>query len=132
MRLAPSLALSLFLLATPIAAQDVDCANATAQVELTYCAEQDWMDADADLNAAYKAAMALMKQIDADLPQDEQGAAANLKAAQRAWISFRDAACAAEGYLMHGGSAEPMVIYGCRAGLTKVRAADLWLLAQTY
>ena len=132
MRLAPSLVLSLCLLATPIAAQDVDCANATAQVELTYCAEQDWMDADADLNAAYKAAMALMKQIDADLPQDEQGAAANRKAAQRAWISFRDAACAAEGYLMHGGSAEPMVIYGCRAGLTKVRAADLWLLAQTY
>lgn len=126
------LALSLCLAATPIAAQDVDCSNASAQVELTYCAEQDWMEADADLNAAYKAAMALMKQIDADLPQDEQGAAANLKAAQRAWISFRDAACAAEGYLMHGGSAEPMVIYGCRAGLTKVRAADLWLLAQTY
>ena len=126
------LALALCLLAAPLAAQDVDCANATAQVELTYCAEQDWMTADADLNAAYKAAMALMKQIDADLPQDEQGAAANLQAAQRAWISFRDAACAAEGYLMHGGSAEPMVIYGCRAGLTKVRAADLWLLAQTY
>jgi uncharacterized protein YecT (DUF1311 family) len=126
------LALSLCLLATPIAAQDVDCANATAQVELTYCAEQDWIEADADLNAAYKAAMALMKQIDADLPSDEQGAAANLKVAQRAWISFRDAACAAEGYLMHGGSAEPMVIYGCRAGLTKVRAADLWVLAQTY
>jgi uncharacterized protein YecT (DUF1311 family) len=126
------LALALCLLAAPLAAQDVDCANATAQAELTYCAEQDWMTADADLNAAYKAAMALMKQIDADLPQDEQGAAANLKSAQRAWISFRDAACAAEGYLMHGGSAEPMVIYGCRAGLTKVRAADLWLLAQTY
>ena len=126
------LALALCLLAAPLAAQDVDCANATAQAELTYCAEQDWITADADLNAAYKAAMALMKQIDADLPQDEQGAAANLQAAQRAWISFRDAACAAEGYLMHGGSAEPMVIYGCRAGLTKVRAADLWLLAQTY
>lgn len=126
------LAFVLCCAATPLAAQDVECANAMAQVELTFCAEQDWISADADLNPAYKAAMAMMKQIDADLPKAEQGAAANLKTAQRAWIAYRDAACAAEGYVMHGGSAEPMVIYGCRARLTQARAADLWSLAETY
>ncbi|WP_151720408.1 lysozyme inhibitor LprI family protein [Gemmobacter serpentinus] len=110
-------------------AQDVDCANAMAQMEMTYCAEQDWMRADADLNDAYKSAMAAMKAIDAALPQDQRGAEAHLRAAQRAWVTFRDEACAAEGYQMHGGSAEPMVIYGCRATLTRQRAKDLWVLA---
>ena len=119
------------LVCLPVAAlaQEVDCGNAMAQAELTYCAEQDWNGADDDLNDAYKAAMAVMKAVDADLPADQQGAAAHLKAAQRAWVSFRDEACAAEGYMMHGGSAEPMVIYGCRASLTRERATGLWHLA---
>ncbi len=116
-------------LAMPVDAQEVDCGNAMTQAELTYCAEQDWNGTDDDLNDAYKAAMATMKAVDADLPADQRGAAAQLKAAQRAWVTFRDAACAAEGYMMHGGSAEPMVIYGCRAGLTRQRADGLWQLA---
>ncbi|MBT9245199.1 DUF1311 domain-containing protein [Gemmobacter fulvus] len=120
---------ALVLAATPALAQEVDCAKAVAQMELTYCAEQEWMTADADLNDAYGAARDLMRQVDAGLPEDQKGAEANLKAAQRAWITFRDAACAAEGYMMHGGSAEPMVIYGCRARLTESRAEDLWQLA---
>ena len=103
--------------------------STSIQAEMTYCAEQDWNGADQDLNDAYKAAMTLMKAVDADLPANQQGAAAHLKSAQRAWITFRDEACAAEGYLMHGGSAEPMVIYGCRATLTRQRAESLWMLA---
>ena len=96
--------------------------------ELTYCAEQDWMTADAALNDAYQAAMAAMKQVDSGLEAKDRGAVVNLRAAQRAWITFRDAACAAEGYPMHGGSAEPMVIYACRARLTDQRAEDLGYL----
>lgn len=125
-----ALALAVLTLApTIVAAQEIDCAQAMAQVELTFCAEQDWQRADADLNDAYKAALALMRQIDAGLAADQQGAEAHLRAGQRAWVSFRDEACAAEGYVMHGGSAEPMVIYGCRAGLTRQRAEGLWQLA---
>lgn len=124
------LVLALCLFAMPAAAQDVDCANAEAQVELTYCAEQDWMTADADLNDAYKAAMTAMKNVDANLDAQDRGAVENLRNAQRAWITFRDAACAAEGYPMHGGTAEPMVIYGCRALLTQQRAEALWYLAE--
>lgn len=116
------------LLPAPVWAQ-VDCANAVAQMEMTFCAERDWQAADADLNRAYAAARGLMRQIDANLPRDQRGAEENLKEAQRAWITFRDKACAAEGYLMHGGSAEPMVIYGCMAHLTQQRAADLWSLS---
>lgn len=121
----------LTLLALPAAAQEVDCANAQAQVELTFCAEQDWQAADAELNDAYKAAMAAMKDVDSYLDARDRGAAAYLRDAQRAWITFRDAACAAEGYQMHGGTAEPMVIYGCRARLTRQRTEDLAYLAET-
>lgn len=115
-------------------AQDAppDCSNATeeqlanmAQQEMNFCAEQDWMDMDAVLNLAYKEAMARMKSFDADLPKSERGAEENLRNAQRAWVTFRDAACAAEGYAWHGGSAEPMIIYGCRARLTRQRNDDL-------
>ena len=128
MRCISSVALALAA-ALPAAAQEVDCQNAMSQMEMTFCAEQDWQRADRDLNDAYKAAMAQMKSVDSNLPKAQQGAAAHLKAAQRAWVTFRDEACAAEGYLMHGGSAEPMVIYGCRANLTQQRAEGLWQLA---
>lgn len=107
---------------------DVDCTNTLFQQEMNACAELDWMDADADLNVAYAAAMAVMKGYDADLAISERGAEATLRAAQRAWIGFRDAACAAEGYAMRGGSAEPLLIYGCRARLTQQRTEDLRLL----
>ena len=117
---------------TLASAQEVDCESAEAQVELTYCAEQDWVAADEDLNEAYQAAMAVMKEIDAGLPKDQQGAAGFLRDGQRAWIAFRDASCAAEGFVMHGGSGEPMLIYGCYARLTAARAADLWMLAEPY
>ena len=123
---------ALMLLAGPAAAQEVDCRNAVAQVELNYCAEQDFLAADADLNLAYKAARAVMRQIDAGLPVAERGAEATLRDAQRAWISFRDQACLAEAYSWHGGSGQPMIYSGCQARLTTQRAEDLWSLAEGY
>ncbi|MEO6301332.1 MAG: lysozyme inhibitor LprI family protein [Paracoccaceae bacterium] len=120
--------LALWPMAAP--AQDVDCANTETQVEMTYCAEQDWKAADADLNDAYKVAMKAMKDVDSNLDAADQGAVENLRDAQRAWITFRDAACAAEGYSMHGGSAEPMAIYSCRARLTEERTTDLGYLTE--
>ena len=132
MRRLAALCAAAVVLAQTATAQDVDCTNAQTQMELTFCAEQDWQAADADLNAAYTAAQKVMRAIDAGLPKAEQGAEANLRAGQRAWVTFRDATCAAEGYAMHGGSAEPMLIYGCRARLTEQRGADLWTMATPY
>ena len=127
------LCLAIACLIAPVAmAQDVDCANAMAQIELNQCAHADWEAADADLNAAYRDAMALLRDWDANLPADEQGGAEALKTAQRAWITFRDATCAAEGYAMKGGSAEPLLIYGCMRQLTMERTAHLTGLVEAY
>jgi uncharacterized protein YecT (DUF1311 family) len=125
-------ALLLMLLPGAALAQAVDCDNAMVQVEMTFCAEKAWMLADEDLNLAYGLARKAMKNLDANLPADQRGAEAALRDAQRAWINFRDAACTAEGYQMHGGSAEPMVVYGCRERLTRSRAEDLRLLGEPW
>lgn len=111
------------------AAQDVDCAQAEIQVELTYCAELEWLAADDELNVAYRSARETMRAVDAGLPEAERGAEAALKAAQIAWVTFRDNACAAEAYPAHGGSIAPMLIYLCRERLTRARTGDLRALA---
>ncbi len=110
-------------------AQDVDCANAQAQVDLTFCADKDWKAADADLNAAYEVAISAMKGIDLNLDAPDRGAEKALRASQRAWITFRDNTCTAEGYAFHGGSAEEMVILQCRARVSATRAEELGNMA---
>jgi uncharacterized protein YecT (DUF1311 family) len=118
--------------ALPVFAQDVDCSDAVTQADMNECAYLDWQMQDEDLNAVYATAMAAMTDIDAGLGADDQGAAQTLRQAQRAWVAFRDLACAAEGYQMRGGSAESMLVYGCLARLTEERVAHLALLAGDY
>ena len=120
------------LLSTAATAQEIDCGNAVTQMEMNQCAYDDWEAADVDLNAAYRRAMTLLKGWDADLPEAEQGGAAALKEAQRAWITFRDKACEVEGYAMKGGSAEPLLVYGCMRQLTEDRTAQLNGLVDSY
>ena len=120
------------LLAGTAQAQEMDCSLAETQQEMNLCAQQDWQAADDVLNAAYAKAMILKNNIDAELADEEKGAVRNLRRAQRVWVEFRDAACAAEAYMMHGGSAQPLLTYGCMARLTTARALDLEQLSQTY
>lgn len=124
--------LFLVCLTLPAAAQDVDCAAAMAQQDLNQCAYQEWEAADAELNDVYGQAMSLLKTWDTDLPDDEKGGAQALKDAQRAWITFRDKACEAEGFAMKGGSAEPLLVYGCMRQLTEERVGHLRGLLDAY
>jgi len=111
--------------AAPASAEEIDCATAMAQQEMNICAEMDWQEADKELNAAYKRAIAAMKEIDAYLTPDLQGAETALRTAQRAWIAYRDAQCETAGFPMRGGSAEPLLVYGCLRQVTENRTAEL-------
>jgi uncharacterized protein YecT (DUF1311 family) len=111
----------------PVDAQEpkVDCKKAEAQMELTYCAEQDLNAADKLLNVQYQTARKATKKRDADAEADQKGADDALVKAQRAWVAYRDAQCTSYGYQAHGGSMEPMLIYSCQADLTRKRTAEL-------
>jgi len=119
-------ALTLVLAASPLFAQTNDCINAVSQQEMNLCAEADWQVADAELNRAYKAVVAEMRAMDASLPVELQGAEAALRTAQRAWITYRDGNCEVSGFPMRGGSAEPLLVYGCLRQMTENRTAELW------
>lgn len=110
-------------------AQTMDCDNALTQMQMNACAVADFNQADVDLNAAYARARSAMQLLDQKMDGDAEEAELALRNAQRAWITFRDRACLAEGFLMRGGSAEPLLVFGCKARLTEQRAQDLWTLA---
>lgn len=126
-----ALSLAAALAAVPLAAR-ADCAEAVTQVELTQCAYLDWQAADAALNLAYSLARGTMKSIDLALEAHDRGAERALREAQRAWIIVRDESCRAQAWTMKGGTAEPMVLYGCMARMSEERAAFLRGLSESY
>jgi uncharacterized protein YecT (DUF1311 family) len=110
---------------------DVDCNTAITQMEMTYCAQLEFGEADELLNAQYKSTRDVMRKWDADSIDELNGAEDALVTAQRAWVTFRDAHCASVGYQAHGGTMEPMLIYGCQAELTRARTDELKQLADS-
>ena len=119
---------AMLLSGVPATAQDdpeIDCENPVTQMEMTYCAEQDFAEADEQLNAQYKVTRQAMKDWDGDAMDGLGSAADALLASQRAWLAFRDAQCAFYGYQARGGTMEPMLIYGCQAELTRQRTQQL-------
>lgn len=93
------------------------CVNATTQAELTECSAQAYQTADDALNEAY--------QVLVDQLSNNAASLEKLRAAQRAWIGFRDAECAFESSAVEGGSAQLMVRNGCLEGLTEARTEAL-------
>ena len=54
-----------------------------------------------------------------------------LRDAQRAWITYRDLACAAESTLVRGGSMEPLMYYSCLERETRSRTESLRIFGET-
>src|SRR5689334_15146563 len=81
-------------------AREHHCLDAQNQMDMNFCAEIDFERADAELNRAYRQAIAAAQQNDREIdPGDRRPTAeAVLREAQRAWIVFRDAHCTYEGY----------------------------------
>jgi uncharacterized protein YecT (DUF1311 family) len=85
-----------------------DCPGADQQ-EMNHCAAAEYQKADAELTKVYS-------KLD-KTPE--------LRAAERAWIAYRDAECAYETASNRGGSMEPMINAGCMTTMTKQRIAVL-------
>ncbi len=113
-------------------AQAQDCSNPMDQSTMNRCAYQDWQAADVELNQVWKRATAPARNPDEHTPPGEATTSESLRTAQRTWIKFRDQACEAESLLMRGGSAQPLLEFGCKARLTRARTEDLKIFADMY
>ena len=86
-----------------------------------YCYSEAWQHWDRLLNDAYRLAIAQAQELDADNaggPLDLDSSEEALRTAQRAWIAFRDAACAYEGTRWSGGTARGPASVSCLMELT--------------
>lgn len=102
-----------------------NCNDPQTQTEMNICAGLDYKAADAELNRIYRSVVARMKNIDADLPPQLRGAEKALRAAQRAWIPYRDKACESYGFLARGGTMESMLVGTCLTDVTRNRIKEL-------
>lgn len=100
--------------ASVVRAQECDRSDDSQQM-MNICAGEDYQAADARLNEAYQA---LISSDDADGKR-------LLQAAQRAWISFRDAECAHTTAASAGGSIHAMEVSQCLTRLTNERIKQL-------
>lgn len=96
-------------------APDSPCKAPASNAEMTACFVSASKAADERLNKIYS-------RIREVLSADEQR---DLQAAQRLWLKFRDANCAAERNLYAGGSAAPTVYAACIEADTQQRTSDL-------
>ncbi len=109
--------------ATVWANDAVKCNHDGNQAELNACAYEDYQAADKKLNETWKKLITKFKA--------EKTATAKLKAAQKAWIAFRDAemdamfACEDGNVQVCWGSMYPMLLNGELQTMTEVRTAQL-------
>ena len=97
------------------AAPKPSCADAPNQNEMNRCAYEEYQKADAELNKVYR-------QLQ---PKLVAGHDEKLKAAQRAWLAFRDAHCECESFAFEGGSMQPFLRSSCLEQATRDRTKQL-------
>ena len=115
------------IIVAPAAAQDEapDCANQIDQNTMTRCAGIDFDKADAELNRIWPGLKKDAQDADAEAFEGMGGYLDALLASQRAWLAYRDAECALQGFEARGGSMEPMLVYACLAEKTTARIKEL-------
>jgi len=91
------------------------CADAQSQAEMNMCWGKQYKAADAKLNEAYRQFMTKLN--------DEEKA--QLKKAQLAWITYRDANCEFVADQYKGGTMRPMIAAICLAEVTNSRVTEL-------
>lgn len=96
-----------------------DCDNPQTQLDMNDCAAMEYQRVDSELNAVYAE---YRKRLSPSQAQQ-------LKAAEVAWIKFRDASCIFETSEVEGGSIHPLVYHDCLATKTRERIAALKALA---
>lgn len=93
-----------------------NCSDASDQRTLNECTNNSYKESDSELNKLYK-------EIKNRLNQDPDSAK-KFVAAQRSWITFRDAECDFATANSQAGSAYGMLVSLCRDRLTQARIKE--------
>ena len=96
------------------------CPNALTQRQIDQCASEQFKKADSQLNKVYNRILGTINSSDR----------ANLVAAQRAWLGYRDSNCKAERQF-HGGSIAPTVEAFCLQDISEARSKELIRIYET-
>ena len=99
---------------SPLMAQE-DCGQYTSTNDIFQCSVRNLTEADQKLNDNYKQVLA----------KEDNVGKKKLKAAQNAWIKYRDLKCAYDADVMRGGTAEKLISVGCVLEETKNKSIEL-------
>ncbi len=94
----------------------IECSAPQAQQLMNACAAKDYDAADVALNTAWRSARSFADAI---------GKGDALLEAQRAWLTYRDAACDVHASSFEGGSLQPLIRSTCLTELTVQRTRML-------
>ena len=119
-KVVPALLLALALLPAAAAQRRAGkdpCDDPQSQPEMNLCARERFKAADAARSRAYDR---LAAKLEGD-PRER------LKAAEAAWLRYRDDNCVYEASIYEGGTIKPTVYSSCLERVTKARTAELRL-----
>jgi len=130
-----------FLLSSLLSAQDSvvthqrqtdACEQATTQAQLNACSAEQYQKTDERLNAVYQRLLGrLSTETSPNSSKDKsqtpnlEGATAKLKAAEAAWINYRDLHCEAAAQLYEGASIKPSMWSNCMRDVTEDRVREI-------
>lgn len=127
------LLLSSFLLGQPKTDTERPCESAKNQSELNQCFGEQFKKADTRLNVIYRQVLGFMqdnlddaqRRANAEDVKFYDESANKLKAAEKAWIQYRDLHCDAARHEVAAGSMGPMVWAECMDSTTEDRIEEL-------
>jgi len=93
------------------------CRDPQSQAEMNLCAREKFKAADAELNRVYNRLVSKLA--------DNESQREKLKAAETAWLKYRDDNCEYEASFFDGGSMRPLILSSCFERMTKARTAEL-------
>jgi uncharacterized protein YecT (DUF1311 family) len=108
----------------------VPCGPESTTVEMAGCAEAELRDADERLNTRWQSALFTAQRHDREFGAENRRSGARptietLRAAQRAWIVYRDAHCATDASYSNAGTARSLALLSCLRTTTIARTQEL-------
>lgn len=102
------------------------CASAASNVEMKTCLARAYQHADKQLNVVWKQVLGTVDDADYLTLEQRDAWKKELRAAQRAWVQFKEHDCnGAVLYEWWGGSGAGGAISSCLLGHTEARTKDL-------